>query len=135
MNSTVELYWFCVGRSELDVSITVHWWNYYWEKKQTKNTPIIQELQANCFFLSLSNWRRSCRKIILTAGSQSGSKLFILKRSNLTLFWKQVFLKKSVQSSSRFYRKRKCCYSTTFYFLTYVYDNLDAVRDTSFPII
>lgn len=89
MNSNADVYCFCVGRSELDVFIMVHWWNYYLEKKQNKNIPILQELQANCFFLSLSNQRRSCRKIILTAGSQSSSKLFILKRSSLTHFWKK----------------------------------------------
>jgi len=52
MNSNGAVYLFCVGRSELDIFIMVHWWKHFLEKKQNKNIPILQELQVNCFFFS-----------------------------------------------------------------------------------
>lgn len=48
-----------------------------WRKSKPKPLLLYRSFKPIFFFLSLSNWRRSCRKVILTAGSQVKSYPFL----------------------------------------------------------
>lgn len=133
MNNNDDIYCFCVGRYDL---MSLSWFIggfITWRKTKT-NVPIMQELLYNWFFsLSFKPEKELQRG---NADSRLTNQFKVIHTENVKSypdFKISVFEKKHIRTLQDFIERDKVV--KAFYFLAYVYENLDEVRDTSFPII